>query len=202
MNCTHREAVCRCRQVVLFLRNPKNTIKRYLNIFSAHFSLFRNVIYTVRQAHVTNYGVDFSNLSYSVIVSVFRTCYDTGDNVFARATWYASGLGFFAKRPPPWIAIVVKCSRLRTQETHKFGVPQIGDTQIRGFCSERLHAQETARHKRCFGSRGDAAHRGLLAAAGPWASRASPRRHPRAAGGGSLWQETGTCHTRRTATSW
>ena len=27
--------------------------------------------------------------------------------MFARATWYASGLGFFAKRPPPWIAIVV-----------------------------------------------------------------------------------------------
>ena len=72
--------------------------------------------------------------------------------MFARATWYASGLGFFAKRPPPWIAIVVKCSRLRTQETHKFGVQQNGDTQIQGFCSERLHAQETARHKRCFGS--------------------------------------------------
>ena len=98
--------------------------------------------------------------------------------MFARATWYASGLGFFAKRPPPWIAIVVKCSRLRTQETHKFGVQQNGDTQIQGFCSERLHAQETARHKRCFGSRGDAAHRGLLAAAGPQEVRQG---HPRGA---------------------
>ena len=99
--------------------------------------------------------------------------------------------------------LVVKCSQPRTQETHKFGVPQIGDTQIRGFCSERLHAQETARHKRCFGSRGDAAHRGLLAAAGPWASRASPRRHPRAAGGGSAsGEKAGTRYTSKTATSW
>ena len=29
------------------------------------------------------------------------------------------------------------------------------------------------------------------------ASRASPRRHPGKAGGGSLWQETGTCHEER-----
>ena len=34
--------------------------------------------------------------------------------------------------------LVVKCSHARTQETHS-------------FCSECLHTQETARHKRCFG---------------------------------------------------
>ena len=175
----------------MLLRNPKNTIKRYLNIFSAHFSLFRNVIYTVRQAHVTNYGVDFSNLSYSVIVSVFRTWYDTGDNVFARATWYASGLGFFAKRPPPWIAIVVKCSHARTHRNVQFlfrvsAHPRNRTLQALLWLKGRCGAPRFAS---CgWASRG--------------ASRASPRRHPRAAGGGSLWQETGTCHTRRTATSW
>ena len=81
--------------------------------------------------------------------------------MFARATWYASGLGFFAKRPPPWIAIVVSAF-----------------SRERLFRSECLHTRETERHKRCFGSRGDAAHRGLLAAAGPQEVRQG---HPRGA---------------------
>ena len=40
------------------------------------------------------------------------------------------------------------------------------------------HSRETERHKRRFGSRGDAAHRGLLAAAGPQEVRQG---HPRGA---------------------
>ena len=55
-NCTYREAVCRYRQVVMFLRNPKKIIKIYLNIFSAHFSIFM-----LRQVHSSEYyRVDFS----------------------------------------------------------------------------------------------------------------------------------------------
>ena len=132
-NCTYREAVCRYRQVVLFLRNPKRLIKIYLNIFSAHFSLFRNVIYTVRQYHVTDYRVDFSN---------FVLCHSKRvENSTTRATMCS-----------PVLHVRIRVGLLR-EETSALDSDCRKCIQSRALVPFRVsaHSRETERHKRCFG---------------------------------------------------
>ena len=170
----------------MLLRNPKNNIKSYLNIFSAHFSLFRNVVYTVRQYHVTDYRVDFSNLSYSVIVSVLRTVRH----------------GRQCVRPCYMVRIRVGLLR---EETSALDCDCRKCIQSRALVPFRVCAHprnRTSQASLWLKGRCGAPRFASCGWASRGASRASPRRHPRAAGGGSLWHETGTCHTRRTATSW
>ena len=170
----------------MLLRNPKNTIKRYLNIFSAHFSLFRSVTYTVRQYHVTDYRVDFSN---------FVLCYSKRvENSTTRATMCS-----------PVLHVRIRVGLLR-EETSALDSDCRKCIQSRALVPFRVsaHSRETERHKRRFGSRGDAAHRGLLAAAGPQEVRQG---HPRGAtpgkqGEGASGKKQVLATKSGTATSW